>query len=278
MAVIFQAHDHSYKSIDPSENIDWLSVTSFVGLFKQKFDPVTQAVRSSKNKKSKWYNMSVDDIKKAWEDEGKRATDLGTWYHDQREKDLTDLITLERHGIEVPVIRPLYDGKLKMAPDQKLVNGVYPEHFVYLKSAGICGQSDRVDVIRESVDITDYKTNKEIKKESYKNFEGLSAKMLGPLMHLDDCNYNHYSLQLSIYMYIILKHNPRLRPGEMTLQHVTFEEEGKDKFGYPIAKRNATGDPIVKEIVSYPVPYLKSEVIAMINWLHENRDSRIAKK
>lgn len=272
MSVTFQAQNHSYKSLDPAENIAWTSVTSFVGMFKQKFDPIPQAIRSSKNKKSKWYNMSVEDIQTAWESEGKRATDLGTWYHNQREKDLTDLVTMERHGIEVPVIRPLYDGDIKMAPDQKLVDGVYPEHFVYLKSAGICGQSDRVDVIRGSVDITDYKTNKEIKKESYKNFEGLSTKMLGPLMHLDDCNYNHYAVQLSLYMYIILKHNPRLRPGAMTLQHVIFEEEGKDKFGYPIAKRNDLGDPIVKDVVSYPVPYLKSEVIAMINWWHENRD------
>ena len=44
---------------------------------------------------------------------------------------------------------------------------------------------------------------KEIKKESYKNWEGISEKMSPPLQNLDDCNFIHYSLQRSIYMYII---------------------------------------------------------------------------
>lgn len=268
----FQAENHKYTSIDPNEQIEWTSVTSFVGLFKQKFDPLPQAVKSAKNKRSKWYGMTVEDILEAWSSEGKRATDLGTWYHDQRERDLTDHITIERSGIEVPIIKPLYDGLVKLAPDQKLVDGVYPEHFVFLKSAGICGQSDRVEVVKQHVDIIDYKTNKEIKKESYKNFEGLSQKMLGPLSHLDDCNYNHYALQLSIYMYIILRQNPTFKPGELSLQHVVFEEEGKDKFGYPIAKRNQNGEPIVQEVITYMLPYMKNEVISMINWLHDNRD------
>jgi hypothetical protein len=37
-------------------------------------------------------------------------------------------------------------------------------------------------------------------------------------------------------MYIILKHNPKLIPGKMFIQHISFEEEGKDNYGYPITK------------------------------------------
>jgi hypothetical protein len=40
---------------------------------------------------------------------------------------------------------------LKIAPNQKLDPGVYPEHMVYLKSAGICGQSDLVEVVNGKV-------------------------------------------------------------------------------------------------------------------------------
>jgi hypothetical protein len=271
MSVTFQAKDHSYKSINPDENIDWLSVTSFVSQFKQKFDPVAQAIKSSKNSKSKWYGMSVEDIQNAWNSEGKRATDLGTWYHDQREKDLSAHQTIQRSGVEIPIIKPIYDGALKLAPDQKLTEGIYPEHFVYLKSAGICGQSDRVEVVKSTVDIIDYKTNKEIKMQSFKNWEGISQKMTGPCAHLDDCNYYHYALQLSVYLYMILKHNPQYRPGKLILHHITFEEEGQDKYGYPIAKKDHEGNPIMKAVIPYEVPYLKTEVIAMINWLHENR-------
>ena len=107
--------------------------------------------------------------------------------------------------------------------------------------------------------------------------QGISQRMTGPCAHLDDCNFYHYSLQLSTYLYIILKHNPRYKAGKLELHHITFEEQGTDDYGYPIAKRDLSGNPIVKEVVPYEVPYLKTEVIAMINWLQDNRD-KIKKK
>ena len=172
--------------------------------------------------------------------------------------------TIERHGCILPIIRPLITDDIKYAPPQKLQEGMYPEHFVYLKSAGICGQSDLVEVAKGEVNITDYKTNKEIKKESYVNWEGVSQKMLSPVSHLDDCNFWHYALQLSTYMYIILKHNPKLKPGKITIHHVLFYTDGTDKFGNPITKLDDQGEPLVKKIVPYDLPYLKAEVINLI--------------
>ena len=272
MSLIFKPENHEYKSIDSNDDIKWISATKFVEYFKQKFDADKQAIKSSKNKKSKWYGIDPEVIKTIWLNEGTRANTLGTFYHNQRESDLLSCETIERNGIEIPIIKPIYNDGIKHAPDQRLTEGIYPEHFVYLKSAGICGQSDRVEVIKDFVDIIDYKTNKEIKKESYKNWEGVSQKMTGPLAHLDDCNYYHYAIQLSLYLYIILKHNPRLKPGKLSLHHIIFEEDGVDNHGYPITKLDDQGNPIVKDVVPYDLPYLKSEVIAMINWLHDNRD------
>jgi hypothetical protein len=208
--------------------------------------------------------MSVQDILQAWENESTRAIDQGNWYHNQREADLLELNTIERHGCILPIIRPLITDDIKYAPPQKLQEGMYPEHFVYLKSAGICGQSDLVEVAKGEVNITDYKTNKEIKKESYVNWEGVSQKMLSPVSHLDDCNFWHYALQLSTYMYIILKHNPKLKPGKITIHHVLFYTDGTDKFGNPITKLDDQGEPLVKKIVPYDLPYLKAEVINLI--------------
>lgn len=270
MAIIFRAEKHQYQSID-EDQIDWLSVTSFVGQFKQPFEADNISVKSSKNKKSKWYGMTPEEIRAAWKSEAKRATDLGTWYHNQREAELCALDTIQREGVTVPIFKPIEIDGVKKAPDQKLVEGIYPEHMVYLKSAGICGQSDLVEVVNGHVNITDYKTNKEIKTESFKNWEGMSQKMFHPVSHLEDCNFNHYALQLSTYMFIILKHNPRLEPGVMTLHHIIFEEAGRDKYDNPITARDVNGDPIVQDIVQYDVPYLKTEVIQLINWLKDNR-------
>ena len=256
MAIIFEASKHSYTSIDPEDKTKWVSVTTLLGALKQPFDSKAIAERCSLNKKNKWYGMSVEAIQQAWKNEAERACNLGNWYHDQRERDLTQCETISRHNATLPVIKPLAaeDGK-KLAPLQKLIDGIYPEHMVYLKSAGICGQSDLVEVVDGYVHITDYKTNKKIDKTSYVSWDGVSKKMLGPVAHLDDCNYNHYTLQLSIYMYIILKHNPNLKPGSITIHHISFyEKEETDEFGYPVLQLSEDGEPIIRDIEIYDLP------------------------
>lgn len=266
MSVIFKAQNHKYESLDPAENITWMSVTKFVGEFKPKFDPISASIKASKNKKSKWYGLPPEEIQGYWSKESERAMTTGTFYHDQRESDVTSLDTLNN----LPVVRPIVIDGIKYAPEQKLLPGIYPEHFIYLKSAAICGQSDRVEVNDNTIDIIDFKTNKEIKKESFKNWEGISQKMLGPCSHLDDCNLNHYALQLSAYLYMILKHNPSFKPGKLILHHIKFKKLGEDKFGYPILEK-FNDQPVVEEVVPYEVPYLKTEIRNMINYIHESK-------
>ena len=268
MAIIFKEEGHTYESND-QDKIDWISVTSLINMFKEPFDGKTQAKKSSKNKRSKWYGMTSKEILDAWENEKNRAIKLGNWYHNQREADILDFKTIERDGIEIPIVKPLVkkDG-IKLAPEQKLFDGVYPEHLVYLKSAKLCGQADVVEIVNGVININDYKTNKEIKEKGYTNWEGITKKLYNPVSHLDDCHLNHYSLQLSIYAYIIKKHNPKLKVGKLTIQHVKFKQIGTDKNGYPI-NEHINGEPILEEIKMYDLPYLKNEVVNIINWLKE---------
>lgn len=275
--IVFNADDHSYKSLDDS-NIDWISVTTLVSHFKKPFDAKKIAEKVSKNKRSKWYGIEPKLIQQIWNSESERSLTLGTWYHNQREADLCSFASIEREGVTVPVFKPseIQEG-IKVAPSQKLEPGVYPEHMVYLRSVGICGQSDLVEVVNGKVNIIDYKTNKKIDTESYVDWEGKSEKMIAPLDLLDDCNFNHYALQLSIYMYIILKHNPKLKPGKIFIHHITFEIEAEDDWGYPITKKDENGEPILKEVKPILVPYLIDEVIAIFHYLHDNKN-KIKKK
>jgi len=274
MPVIFKEDGHIYQSLDENlekDNINWTSVTSFISKFKPKFDKKAVAKKSCKNKRSKWYGLKPKEVIAIWEKETDRAIKLGNWYHNQRESDMLDFKTIEREGVEIPIVKPLVDSSgIKMAPVQKLEPGVYPEHFAFLKSACICGQADLVEVVNGKVNITDYKTNKEIKEKGFTNWEGITSKMFKPVNNLEDCNLNHYNLQLSIYMYIILKHNPKLKPGKLTIQHVSFEKEKDDEHGYPINKYDSNGDPIIKEIKMYNLPYLKDEVRSLIMWIKDN--------
>jgi len=269
MAIIFKEDGHVYESVDQDE-INWTSVTSFIGMFKPKFNAKAQAKKSAKNKRSKWYGMTEKEILAAWEGETERAIGLGNWYHNQREADMLDFKTIERDGVELPIIKPLVnDNGIKLAPEQKLGEGVYPEHLVYLKSVGLCGQADLVEIVNGHINITDYKTNKEIKEKGFTNWEGITSKMYNPVGHLDDCNLNHYNLQLSIYAYIIKKHNPKLKIGKLTIQHVKFKQVGTDKNGYPI-NEHINGEPVIEDIKMYNLPYLKDEVNSLIMWFKDN--------
>ena len=271
MSIIFNAEDHSYKSLSSEENISWTSVTSVVSAFKKPFDAKKTAEKVSKNKKSKWFGIDPVLIQQIWTNEADRSTTLGTWYHNQREDDLCSLASIEREGVTVPVFKPSGENNgIRVAPNQKLEPGVYPEHMVYLKSAGLCGQSDLVEVVNGKVNITDYKTNKKIDMESYVNWEGIPDKMLPPVDSLDDCHFYHYALQLSIYMYIILKHNPKLKPGRIFIHHVIFEVEAEDNWGYPVTKKDENGDPVIKEVIPIAVPYLVDEVQAIIHYMKDN--------
>jgi len=265
MSIIFKESDHSYTSTDGS-NIKWNSVTGLVSKFKIPFNADLQAEKASKNKKSKWYGISVKDILQIWKNETNRSLKLGSWYHNEQETELCNADYLMNNELKLPIHKPIIKNDLKYAPEQKLREGIYPEHLVYSKSEEVCGQADKVIVSNGVVDIDDYKTNKEIKMSSYVNWQGKSSKMLDPISHIDDCNFYHYSLQLSLYMYFILKHNSELKAGRIRIQHVIFEESGKDAYNYPITSLNNEGYPIVKDTIYYEVPYLESEVISMLKY------------
>ena len=83
MSIVFQASDHSYKSIDDSDKINWISVTTLVSHFKKPFDAKTVAAKVTKSKKSKWFGIDPIAIQAIWNSESDRAMTLGTFYHNQ---------------------------------------------------------------------------------------------------------------------------------------------------------------------------------------------------
>jgi hypothetical protein len=92
----------------------------------------------------------------------------------------------------------------------------------------------------KELQVWDWKTNKEIAKYSiYKQ------RMLAPIAHMHDCEYNKYSLQTSLYKYIIEK-NTGLKIGNCYLVHLT---EHKDT--YEVIKTDYKKNEIEKMIASY---------------------------
>jgi len=257
MKLRFIEEGHIYES-KPARN--WTSVTGVVEKFVTEFDDVFQAERSSNNERSKWYMMSVERILELWHLENKRATDCGSWFHNLMERKALAAGSKKHRGKVLKIIPPILKDGYKLAPAQVLTDGIYPEHFMFCEEAGICGQSDLVYVTDGIVDIDDYKTNKELEFRGYGYKYDNPQMMTGLMSNIEDCNFNHYALQLSIYMYLVLLKNPHLKPGRIRICHVTFENEGFDEFGFPILKRTADGGYVPKEKTWYEVPFLKNKV------------------
>lgn len=127
------------------------------------------------------------------------------------------------------------------------------EKFISSDSFGIAGTTDlilkRTKSNKSICDYYDYKTNviefdsigidqytKEVKHNN--NF------FKEPLEYLENCNYNKYALQLSIYAFLNEIENG-VKPGKLAIINMPWEN-------------------IVKEPVIIPVPYMKEEVIKLI--------------
>ena len=97
------------------------------------------------------------------------------------------------------------------------------------KDIGICGMVDQLFFNEKSgkLEIWDWKTNKKIdKKNKWQQFKE-------PIDHLDVCEFNTYSLQLSLYKYII-ERNTNLKMGDC---YIVWLNEVNDTY-YPIKCRD----------------------------------------
>ena len=106
MKLIFDPEKHSYVD---ENNQEYLSVTKLLSKYKQPFDADSAAAKASKNRKSKWYKIPPDEIKRIWKQESDRSTSLGNWYHDQREKDLLACNTISYENYELPIYTSKYN-------------------------------------------------------------------------------------------------------------------------------------------------------------------------
>lgn len=137
-----------------------------------------------------------------------------------------------------------------------LKQGVYPEFFISLISRDgllrVAGQVDLCILDGNDVYIIDFKTNKEIKKTSFYNKNKKSNEMMKfPLNNLQDCNFNHYQLQLSTYAYMLKQINPEYNIKKLLIYHI--DHDGNETI--------------------IPCEYLKDDVERMLK--HYKKQSKI---
>lgn len=211
----FQEEGHLY-TIDGTRE-GWTSCTTFVHGFFGTFDAdaiIAKMRGSYRWAQSKYFGMTDEAIKKQWEENRDGSSTAGTRMHLDIEHFYNAMppenYTLDAGlaGLAVDAWAPNpgseWDYFCAFQRDYVEKLGFVPfrtEWLIFDEEYKVCGS---VDMIYKKPDgtlaIYDWKRTKELKTENrYDNG-------LGPLTHLPDVNYWHYTLQLNVYRYILEKH------------------------------------------------------------------------
>ena len=178
----------------------YISCTKFLHDFFPHFDAdaiIRKMMASPKWPQSKYFGKTAEEIKQGWTDNGAAASGAGTAMHLAIEQFLhghPEMIAPE--VLETP--EWAYFKNFWKDVSEDLVP-YRSEWEVWSEEHKLAGSIDMI-FYRKSDDsyvIYDWKRSKEIKKEN--NF----GNGFGPVAHLPDANYWHYTLQLNVYRWFL---------------------------------------------------------------------------
>ena len=272
--IAFIEDTHKYFDVD-NPDLVFTSVTTIIHEYTQPFDKEFWSAYKAMEKllpKDKWaiekksllntkkfdkvllelhdisendFNREQQAILDTWDEENRKSCERGTKIHAELEN------SFYNKKKDIDISKYHIGGKFECKKDYYILdieNGVYPEYLISRVSEDgklrIAGQIDLLVKKGNKIIIGDWKTNKKIDIKSFFDSKSkTSAKMKYPLNHLDDCNYNHYTLQLSTYAWMIQKLNPEFEIEDLVLVHFDHNDN----------------------MTVYHLPYLKEEVIKMLS-------------
>lgn len=192
--ITFEEKNHKYWSIIDGQKIQYVSGTTFV----HKFIPFFDEMRISEIVAKK-QGLTQQEILDDWHQKRDESCYFGTKVHETAEDVLNNrpLRNVPKNAKEQIVFGKAKSFAQKFR-DELDILGV--EQIVFDHRLKIAGTIDLLAKSKKdgSVLILDWKTNSELKRENA--FE----KCLSPIDHLDNCNYWHYALQLSLYQYLLI--------------------------------------------------------------------------
>jgi len=250
--ICYNDENHCYWNAN-DEDLKYISVTTLIHSFEQPFNKEFYSALKALElliPKDRWqmekksllsskrfdkkildlYDISENDFNREqqrildeWEESNRSARERGTKMHADLERSFYDTdINLTKFGI---------GGKLTYHRENTasdLQNGVYPEYLINYSSddkmINIAGQADLLIKDNNDIYIIDHKFTKDIKTKGYYD-QGLhnTQKMLYPVNHLDNCNYNLYQLQLSFYAFMIESQNEDYHIKDLMINHYDYK-------------------------------------------------------
>lgn len=197
-------------------------------------------------------------ISNLWKTNGEYWSNIGSKFHKIKEDALTGLSS---------VLECQYNEKGdKIAYDLKTLKpGIYPELIVYNNASLLCGTSDKIIIYDDrTFDVEDYKfVGEPLVFEStpffnYKKKLRVKEKMLPPIGHIDACNGMKYTIQLSLYAYMLEQYGYFCR-------NLFLRENILDKDYSKCNRENRDPEVTIKQENIIKVDYLKAEAKSIVD-------------
>ena len=248
--VCFNDLNHCYLDINYNSK-KYISVTTLIGKYEQPFDEDFWSKYKALEKllpKESWniekksllntkkfkkeildlyniteleFNKTQQEILDEWDRKKNEACTRGTKIH----SDIENSFYSKQKNIDVQKFG--VGGKFECKKDYTdldLEYGVYPEYLIYRESEdGILRLAGQIDLLIKNgneITLVDHKTNQKIDKTSgFDTKTKQNVKMKYPLNNLPDCNFYHYTMQLSTYAWMLQKVNPNFVIKDLILNH-----------------------------------------------------------
>jgi ATP-dependent exoDNAse (exonuclease V) beta subunit len=194
--LIFEEADHSYIIKETGQRLT--SSTQFVHKFFPEFDREFHSKRKAID-----YGITQEEVLETWAKIRDTAATFGSSVHNFAER-----YVRSEKGIDIPDGNEKFRNYCIMVSDVlDWLKGVYTfvdaEKMLFSEKLGLSGTTDLLFRNKNTMLILDWKTSKEIQDKdifkTWKDTMGLPSKAKPPIEHIEDCNFNHYSLQLNIY-------------------------------------------------------------------------------
>lgn len=199
-----------------------ISGTTFVGLYKPKFESLMMAKSSAKKK-----GVEPEELLAEWDTKKVIASTRGTLFHAYAENYLNNKIFPYDSSLaakiesEKDLIKDIYQACVKLwmqfyQDSSATLIPIKSELVIGDEDWGISGMIDQLywNSKMEEYQIYDWKTSKEIRDKSK-----YGKRMKAPVAFLPDCEITSFGLQLSLYKLIIEK-KTNIKIGRMYVIHV----------------------------------------------------------
>lgn len=278
MPVVFDEASHRYTS---HKGHEYISVTSLIKQYTPPFDAdfwaAYKALKDVLTAKGEWreyldkvggwenvvaaarmdktflHKKEVSVRKKEylaeWDENRDKAARAGTKFHKAREEETKKDLVFDDTFIpvigEIDLLQVNETSRKIGLP--KITDGLCTELLLYDDELEVAGQADWVLLKDGEVFIKDYKTSKEIKMKPFGE-----EVLLHPLETFPNCNFYIYSIQLSLYAFILERAGYKI--SRLTIEHIdrsTFET-----------------------IATYPAEYHRDAVIKLLTHYSASREKK----